>query len=82
MLIDIILFVVVLLFYALFVRWITLYLWHGKSVIKGNAEKAIKVFEELKKKVLKNKKAIINKKIRKIKNWACSKDKMHFSEDS
>ncbi|MFW6121367.1 MAG: hypothetical protein ACOC80_10785 [Petrotogales bacterium] len=79
---DLILSLIVLFFYGFFIKWISLYLWHGKSVIKGNAEKAIKTFSSQKEKVSGKETEIIDNKISKIKYWARNDGKIHISENT
>ncbi|TYC06782.1 MAG: hypothetical protein FXF54_00095 [Kosmotoga sp.] len=79
---ELILFVIVLFFYGFFIKWITLYLWHGKSVIKSNAERALKTLKRLKGKVSGKENETKNNKIDRIKTWARNNGETNISEDT
>ncbi|OAA29367.1 hypothetical protein AT15_02275 [Kosmotoga arenicorallina S304] len=73
---DLVLLGIALFAYSLFIRWITLYLWHGKRVRKEIAEKAINTFERIENEVPAHEKNLIESKIHRIKEWAS----IHLSE--
>ncbi|MBO8166391.1 MAG: hypothetical protein DRP32_01595 [Thermotogae bacterium] len=73
---DLMLLGIALVSYYFFIRWITLYLWHGKSVRKEIAEKAIKTFKKVENEAPAHEKLIIESKIHRIKEWAS----FHLSE--
>ncbi|AKI97826.1 hypothetical protein [Kosmotoga pacifica] len=77
---DLVLLGIAFVVYSFFIRWITLYLWHGKRVIASVASRAVDTFKKVKASAPVSKREVIESKIRKIKNWASHRGNVHFSD--